>query len=152
LSLPILLALLFGSVELGNYFMNEHTVVKAVRDGARYASRQNFNNYDACAGSVADPVLSNIQTVVKQGLASGGTDLLDWTGATIDVTMSCATTADSDDYGTQTMNGIYADRVNGAPIVTVTASVPYSPVLSSFGFSGFGMTLNASQQAAVMGI
>ena len=32
---PLLLAILFGSVELGNYFMNEHELIKAVRDGAR---------------------------------------------------------------------------------------------------------------------
>jgi hypothetical protein len=37
--------------------------------------------------------------------------------------------------------------------VTVTASVPYTPVIGApLGFSGVGINLNASQQAAVMGI
>jgi Flp pilus assembly protein TadG len=152
LVLPLLLALLMGSVELGNYFMNEHVVVKAVRDGSRYASRQNFSNFTACNGSVDDPVLSNTRTVVKQGLASGGSDLIDWTGATIGVTMSCSTSATSTTYGTQNMAGIYNGRSTGAPIVTVEASVPYKPVLASFGFTGIGFTLNASQRSAVMGI
>lgn len=149
---PLLLAIMLGSVELGAYFMNEHVVVKAVREGARYAARQSFTNYDACTGDVADPVASDTQTVVEQGLASGGSDLLKWTGATISVTMSCATTADADDYGTQTMSGIYAGRASGAPIVTVTASVPYTPVLGSYGFSAFDLTIHASEKAAVTGI
>lgn len=153
LALPILLALLMGSVELGNYFMSEHVVVKAVRDGARYASRQGFSNYTDCSGgTVAAPVPANTQTVVEQGLASGGSDLLNWTGATINVTMSCATSAVSTDYGTENMAGIYTGRADGAPIVTVTASVPYRSVLGSFGFTGIGFTLNASQQSPVMGI
>jgi hypothetical protein len=50
------------------------------------------------------------------------------------------------------MSGIYKGRAGGAPIVTVTASVPYTPVLRSFGFRGVGLNLNATQQAAVMGI
>lgn len=152
LVLPMLLILLMGSFELGNYFMNEHVVVKAVRDGARYASRQGFGNYSACSGSVGDPVLSDTQTVVKQGLASGGSDLINWTGATINVNVSCSSSATSTAYGAQNMAGIYNGRSTGAPIVTVVASVPYKPLLASYGFSGVGFTLNASQQSAVMGI
>lgn len=153
LSLPLLLALLCGSVELGNYFMTEHVIVKAVRDGARYAARQSFSNYTDCSGgTVNSTVVSNTQTVVKQGLASGGSDLINWTGATIGVTMSCSTSATSTDYGTENMGGIYNDRTDGAPLVTVTASVPYYAVLGAFGFRGIGITLNASEQSAVMGI
>ena len=36
LVLPILIALMFGSFELGNYFLNQHVVTKAVRDGLRF--------------------------------------------------------------------------------------------------------------------
>ena len=39
---PLLAMIMFGAVELGKYFWDEHLVVKAVRDGARFASRQNF--------------------------------------------------------------------------------------------------------------
>jgi hypothetical protein len=137
-----------GAFELGNFFLNEHILVKAVRDGARYAARQNFSNYPSCSGSVADPLLTNTRNVVKTGLLSGGTDRLPyWTATTINVTMSCSTTA-----GGQTMSGIYRGRTSGAPIVTVSATVPYTPVLRSFGFRGTGLNLNATQQAAVMGI
>jgi len=48
------------------------------------------------------------------------------------------------------MTGIYAGRASGAPIVTVSAVVPYTPL---FGNTVFGpLTLSATQQAAVTGI
>ena len=40
----------------GNYFYNEHILVKAVRDGARYAARQDFANYDAAGAPTATVV------------------------------------------------------------------------------------------------
>ena len=148
LVLPLLLIIMFGSFEIGNYFLNEHILVKAVRDGARFAARQNFNNYSACSGAVGDPILTDTRNVVKTGVVAGGIDRLPyWTASTISVTMACTTST-----GGQTLGGIYKGRASGAPIVTVSATVPYTPVLRSFGFSGIGLNLNASQQAAVMGL
>jgi Flp pilus assembly protein TadG len=157
LVLPLLLAILFGSFELGNYFMNEHTLVKAVRDGARFAARQSFSAYPDCS-TVDSTVLSNTRNVVMNGYLSGGSVITPNISAS-DITMSvsCASTA-----GGQNMLGIYRSRLssncNGAAangcaqIVTVTAAVPYRSILGSFGFSGVGMTLNATSQAAVTGI
>ena len=154
LVLPLLLAIMFGAMEVGNYFLNEHILVKAVRDGARYAARQNFSNYSTCSGSVGNPVLADTRSVVKTGLLAGGTDrLVNWAATSISVTMSCKTTAAG-----QTMGGIYNGNRNsggtliGAPVVTVNAIVPYTPVLASIGFSAKGLKLNASQEAAVTGI
>lgn len=143
---PLLIALLFGSVELGRYFHNEHLVAKAVRDGARFAARHDFANYDACSGSPGGSVVSDTQNLVLTGLRSGGTaQLPNWAATTVTVTASCTATA-----GSQSMTGIYRGRATGAPIVTVTASVPYTPL---FGTMVFGaLTLNASQQATVTGI
>src|SRR5215217_7313983 len=42
LVLPLLLALMFGSLELGDYFLSEHVLLKGVRDGAVYAARQDI--------------------------------------------------------------------------------------------------------------
>lgn len=151
---PLLLIIMMGSFELGNYFMNEHKLVKAVRDGARFAARQNFSNYDACLGSPGGTVVADTRTLVMTGLLSGGTNKLrNWTATTVNVTMNCSATVDG-----QPMSGIYRDRkdasgtLTGAPRVTVTATVPYQSVLGSLGFSGIGLNLNASQNAAVMGI
>ena len=146
LVLPILLALLFGSVELGRYFHNEHILVKAVRDGARFAARQDFSNYTACTGAPPADVVTATRSLVMTGLLSGGSNrLANWNATTINITMSCQTTASG-----QTMSGIYRGSAGGAPIVTVSASVPYTPV---FGTMVFGsLSLNASQQATVTGI
>lgn len=145
--MPILLIILFGSVELGNYFYNEHTLIKAVRDGARFAARQSFANYTGCSGSPGGSVVADTRNVVKTGYLTGGTILTPRiTDGAISVTTSCAATA-----GGQTMSGVYYGRPNGAQIVTVSATVGYRPVLNVFGFDGAGRNLNATSQAAVNG-
>jgi hypothetical protein len=145
--LPLLLIMMFGTAELGNYFMNQHSLVKAVRDGARFAARQNFSNYTACSGSPGGTVVVDTQNVVMRGYLSGGTIITpNIQLADVSVTNSCATTV-----GGETMGGIYLGRTNGAQIVTVTAAVTYLPILGVIGFKGFGIQLNASSQAAVMG-
>jgi Flp pilus assembly protein TadG len=150
--LPLLLIIMFGSAEIGNYFMNEHSLVKAVRDGARFAARQDFGNYTACTGSPGGTVVTDTRNVVMRGYLSGGTIITPNIQATdITVTTSCTTTA-----GGQTMSGIYQGRAiggtpSGAQTVTVSANVNYLPILRAFGFSGIGLQLHASSQAAVMG-
>ena len=147
LVLPLLLVLLFGPLELGNYFMNQHTLVKAVRDGARFAARQDFTNYTACSGPPGGTVVDDTKNVVMNGVLSGGTVITPNIQASdITVTTSCRT-----DAGGQTMSGIYSGRTTGAQIVTVTASVTYRPVVSIAGFIGIGISLNASSHAAVTG-
>jgi Flp pilus assembly protein TadG len=152
LVVPLLLIIMLGSVELGNYFLNEHTLVKAVRDGARFASRQSFASYPDCS-TVDSTAQADIKNVVKYGYLSGTNVLTpNIVDADITISTSCSTTA-----GGQSMSGIYRGRTvsgvaTGAQIVTVNASVDYRSVLGSFGFSGVGLHLNASSQAAVAGI
>lgn len=151
---PLLVTILIGSVELGSYFYNEHILTKAVRDGARYAARQSFSNFD-CSGEPGGTIVNDTRELVQTSLLAGGNDrLANWDAATtISVTETCETSADPISGTTENLSGIYKNRGSGAPIITVTASVPYSPVIGApFGFSGVGINLNASQQAAVMGI
>ena len=155
---PLMLIIMFGSVELGNYFMNEHTLVEAVRDGARFAARQSFTNYTGCSGAPGGTVVADTQNVVMDGYLSGGT-IVTPNISTGDITLdvSCAASA-----GGQDMLGIYRSRFGGtcngstsngcAQIVTVTASVPYRSILGVLGFTGIGASLNASSQAVVTGI
>ena len=153
---PLMLILMFGSFELGNYFMDNHVVAKAVRDGARYAARQNISNFTGCTGAPGGTVVADTQNVVMTGLLSGGSDYLpNRSSGTISVTVDhCSTTVGS---GSTALKGIYTDIKNGsgtvvgAPVVKVDASLPYQPIIHAFGFSGLNLTLNASQQAAVMG-
>lgn len=150
LVVPLLLVLMMGPFELGNYFLNEHKLVKAVRDGARFAARQGFANYP-CGGSIGGTVVNDTRNVVMAGLVSGGSArIVNWAAPSITLTFSCSTAT-----GGQNMLGIYRTSTGtsaGAPIVTVSASVPYTPILHSYGFKGIGLNLNASQQAAVMGL
>lgn len=153
LVLPFLLSLGMGAVELGNYFLDEHRLIKAVRDGARYAARQDFSNFSGCPSTATDvgtDLTTSVENLVRTGSPSGGTDQLpNWGSATFTVQYSCDTS-----YGGETMGGIYTTHNSGnAPVVIVTASVPYEPVaLSAFGFNATSYTLNAQEQAPVLGI
>ncbi len=159
LVMPLLLIIMFGSVELGNYFLNEHSLVKAVRDGARFAARQSFLTYTGCSGAPGGSVVADTRNVVTSGYLGGGTVLTPNISPTdVDLTISCTANA-----GGQEMLGIYRSRfgttclgssANGcAQMVTVTANVDYRPVVATaFGFSGVGLQLNATSQAAVTGI
>lgn len=142
---PLLITLMFGAFELGNYFLSEHAVSKAVRDGARYASRRSFTEF-TCSTVSAD-VLDKTRNIVRTGqVANSGTPrLVGWTNsATITVSVTCNTAGG--------FTGIYTGNTTGAPVVTVSASVPYSSLFQSLGFSSTSLLLNASSQSAVMGV
>ena len=154
LVLPLLLTILIGSVELGNFFYNEHILVKAVRDGARFAGRQDFSYYSACSGSPTGTVVADTKALVRSSLRSGGTNrIANLNDGDISVVASCAVNATDDAAAVENMSGIYRGRAGGAAMVTVTASANYTPIIgAAFGFSGIGFRLNASQQSAVMGL
>lgn len=142
---PLLITLMFGAFELGNYFLSEHAVAKAVRDGARYASRRSFTEYSCSAAS--QDIVDKTQNVVRTGqVADGGTPrLTGWSDpdTTITVAVSCNTSGG--------FTGIYTGMATGAPVVTVSASVPYSSLFKMLGFSSAELLLNASSQSAVTG-
>lgn len=144
---PLLMVLMFGALEVGRYFLDEHVVAKAVRDGARYAARRNFSDYAGCA--VASDVVDKTRNLTRTGqIASGGEARLPyWTSdATITVTVACHTTA------AYSNNGIYKGSAIGAPVVTVTAAIPYDPLVGAIGLDTTGLSLNSRSQAAVAGI
>lgn len=145
LILPLLVLMLFGAIEVSYYFYNQHQVVKGVRDGARYASRQSFNNINCNSGySMPAAITTAIQEVTRTGRPSGGTARVSgWVNSNVTVTVSCPTTA--------VTTGIYAGEVN-APIITVKADVDYQSLFDGVGFLTDNYDLNASQQAAAMGI
>ncbi len=141
---PLLIGLMFGSFELGKYFLDQHVVAKAVRDGARYAARQSFTTMPCGGTPTADTQIKNL---VRTGTAaSGGTARLPyWTdAATITVTVTCDTSG--------AYTGIYTGLTGGARRVTVAATVPYTSLFGGVGFSVTGLNVVAQNQAAVMGI
>jgi len=153
LVLPLLLAILFGSIELGNYFRSEHILLKGVRSGAVYAARQDILvNYDCTAGPPTVPadVLGATRTLVRTGALSGADDLLPrWSDGSTDfsVTVSCVTAA-----GGTALAGMYIVNGGNVPVITVTANLPYSSVLGTLGLAQPNLRLQAAQQAAATGI
>lgn len=149
---PLLLVLMFGAMELGKYFWDQHIVVKAVRDGARFAARQSMTAMP-CTGSIDSTAETRIKNLVRTGTAdgTGSARLYYWTNpATITVSVSCYD--NSGGGGSTTVYaGVYNSMAN-VPRVTVSASVPYTPLVGGIGLEVAGLELNASNQAAVMGI
>lgn len=147
LSLPLLLILLFGSFELGYYFLSEHVVQKSVRDAARYASRLPMTSYPSCdpVNGVTAAAREDIQKLARTGHPEGTVARLrGWTADTMTtVTIACDTTG--------TYTGIYSDFPNGVPIVTVAAAVPYPSLFGTLGLGNPALTLNARSQSAVFG-
>lgn len=152
--LPLLLLLAFGSFDMGNYFLDSHVVQKAVRDGARYAARQPMSEYAGCAPSAA--VDTRIQNVTRTGVpaptdSDEDASRLPWWQATMGGQPTVAVTVACDTSGTYA--GIYNGLNDGAPVVTVSADVPYPSLFGMFGLMPIGpFAIKAEQEAAVMGI
>ncbi|MCM8557962.1 pilus assembly protein [Sphingomicrobium sp. GRR-S6-50] len=151
LVIPLLLLLMFGSLELGNYFYSGHRLTESVREGARYAARQGFSNFP-CGSATNATVVTDTQNIVRKGEPdTNAVDLLpNWgaSGASITVSHACVTAA-----GGQNMEGLYRNNTGGAPVVTVRARVPYQGLVGALlGFGELNLFLNADQQAAVVGL
>ncbi len=145
---PLLLLIMAGGLEVGNYFMDEHRLTKAVRDGARFAARKDFSYYSTCDAAPGGTVVTDTQNLVRTSYLSGGTDQLsNWSGGTITVTTRCST-----GNGSVVYSGLYKDMASGARMVEVSASVTHLPLLAPFGINFIGSTLNARQEAAVAGV
>ena len=140
---PMLVFLMFGTFELGRYFLDSHVVAKGVRDGARFAGRQPFTEMP-CGGPATDE--TDIKDLVRTGTTTDGAParLPYWSNpATITVTITCDSTA------AYTASGIYTNATGGARRVTVTAQVPY---VTLFGFPFGAVNVHGRSDAAVMGI
>lgn len=144
---PLLIILMFGSFELGNYFLSEHVVAKAVRDGARYAARRSFVDF-TCPNAVATDVVDKTRNITRTGqVADGGTArLVNWTvPTTVSVTLSC-TAISGGNY-----SGIYKGLAN-VPRVKVSATVPYRSLFNNLGFTASTLNLVSESEATVQGI
>ena len=154
---PLLIALMFGAFELGNYFLSEHVVIKAVRDGARYAGRLSFSNFNCTTASTNNipggTVEADTRNLVRTGQLNGGSArLAGWNDPqSISVTYDCV---DPTSIGA---SGIY-EGMNFIPVVKVATStndahrLQYRSLFNRVGLSSSTLYLNANSQSPVMGL
>ena len=147
LCLPFLMALIFGGFEAGNYVLTEHKVVKGVRDGARYAARLDFSNYDCGTPAINATAADQIRAVTRTGQADGAgkVRINGWGDDDVFVSLSCAPNTSTG------LSGIYSD-METAPRVLVSTVVPYPSILGLLGFDTSDAVVRAQAQAAVMGL
>ena len=161
---PLLLILMFGSAEMGNYFLNQHALTKQVRDGARFASRLTIEDEDYdCPDNVWDDDLApsaetQIENVVKTGTVDGtGTgrfpawmwDADNQCGSvpTVSVDPRCVSKGDAE------LSGMYSTLADdNIPVVKVTAAITYDPILSAIGINLIDQCLRAESEIPVVGL
>ncbi|MFC7536361.1 TadE/TadG family type IV pilus assembly protein [Sphingomonas sp. GCM10030256] len=149
LVMPLLTIILFGSVELGNYFWYQHVVQKGVRDGARYATREPVAAYTCPGGGVDSAAATRIKSVTRTGVLAGGTTRVPgWDDTEVTVSVDCQSGTPAGVYA----SGIYSGLPGGARKVTVSASVPYQSLWADMVYPAANIKLGAISQAAVFGI
>lgn len=148
LVLPFLLVLMFAGLEAGHFFWTEHKLVKAVRDGARYASRLEVGSLCDGATAVLDSgTEDDIQLLTRTGQitdTAATPTVPGWSADAVVVTVSCQAFVS---------DGIYNDLGGAGPIVTVASgSVPYPSIFGQLGLLTTSLNLSAKSSAAVTGI
>ena len=148
LSLPMMMVLMFGGLEAGHFFWTEHKLVKAVRDGARYAAR--LDVHSLCNGAtdvMSTTVEGDIQAVTSTGLpttANAAPKVPGWSADGVDVTVVCEGFL---------ATGIYEQLGNAGPIVTVSSgAVTYPSLFEALGVITSSFNISAESSAAVTGL
>lgn len=143
LAMPMMLVLLFGAMEAGNYFWSEQKLIQAVRDGSRYAARLNYN---ALCPTMTVATETEIKNLTRTGRLDGlaVSKLPGWENAGLQVIPGC---------GKFTSTGIYAGYGGAGAVVTIRAvGVPYRPILGTLGIIDSTYALAAEAHAPVIGL
>jgi len=148
LILPLLLALLYGSIEGGHFIWTQHKLVEAVRNGARFAGRLPIQ--ELCDGETviaSQARIAEIKLMTRTGQTGSATApalVPGWDDSEVGVAIACHAFVDT---------GIYSDLAQPGAVVTVTArSVPYPSLFGALGFINLDMRLGAKSSAPVIGI
>lgn len=131
LLLPVLVLLLFGTMEIGRAVSDYQAVVKGVRDASRYVTRLTAVTCPAAgpytlAGTAAAQAANMAMAGMVASPAATDLPLNYWTDAsTVGVIVDCIDNPLNG--GERTYGGIYAAQPF-VPKVTVTADVPLIPL------------------------
>lgn len=146
LILPLAVLMLFTTLEAGHWMYAQHQVLKGLRDGARYAARQSFDDVNCRSGpTISTAVVDATKEITRTGQLSGGSPRVSgWDAADIDVDVTCPTAAES-------QTGIF-DAAEPAPQVNVSTTTAYNSLFNGLGVITDSVNLVGKQQAVVMGI
>lgn len=151
LILPLAVLMLFTTLEAGHWLYTQHQVVKGLRDGARYAARQSFDDVNCRNGTatISTAVVDATKEITRTGQLSGGNPRVSgWDAANITVEVTCPPPLPGETEHT----GIF-DAGEPAPQVTVSvANLPYDSLFNGLGVITDSVKLRGEQQAVVMGI
>lgn len=151
LILPALVMLMFGGFEAGNFVWTQHKLVKAVREGARYAARLPVETYcdvdDPSAADFDPDAEADIKAVTLTGKlpAEGGAVAVPgMTADNVAVAPDCAAYVES---------GIYTGLGAAGPIVTVSVSgVGYPSLFAQLAGLDGSIDMAAKASAPVIGL
>jgi len=145
LMVPLMVVLLFAGMEAGYYLFTEHKVIKAVREGSRYAGRLQWSVYDCANGTIDATAAQNIRDVTRTGVPGGNVPLVPgWDDADVFVTFDCDAT---------TTTGIFqGNGTDGAPRVTVRTQTDYQSLFNGLVGIDSSAKVGATAQAVVNGI
>lgn len=153
---PMLLILMFGSVELGNFMLTQHAVTKQVRDGARYASRLTlaetgyscpatvFNDAAATADIVNVTKTGSVDGTATGRFASSFWAACPGSAQAVSVSIRCVNKA--------SYSGIYSTLDGDIPVVSVNADVAYPSLFGALGFNTTGLCIHTKSESAVYGL
>jgi Flp pilus assembly protein TadG len=126
MAVPLMLVLIFGTMEFASLLYQQHTITKGVKEAARFAARAPaIRTTNACppAGGNWTTIVSRAQAIATRDAISGSVLLPNFTASTVTITVRCA-----DATGLITSNV----ASGSIPVVRVTATVP----AQSLGFFG----------------
>ncbi len=129
LSLPLLLLVMTGVLEIGRVFYQAHMVERGLRSAALYAARNEWPLQPA-----AQTTVDNLaKTATADG--SGGYVASGWADATADLNVD--------------LSGTYVVAGNPVPIIKLTADIPFDPMLPGLlevaGFANYRIQLTHEQ-------
>lgn len=117
LAVPLMLVLIFGTMEFASLLYQQHTITKGVKEAARYAARApQIRQAGACPPTTGwTDVVGRAQNIATRDAMSGSQLLPNFTNATVTIAVRCA-----DATGLITSN----QAAGTIPVVRVTATVP----------------------------
>lgn len=152
LILPFVLTLMFGGMDAGYFMYTEHKVIEAVRDGARYGSRQSVT--DVCPNTATNyaATVARIALLTRTGqIASDSARPVvpGWSdNSQVTVTIACNTYLSTGIYST--LGSTVGPQ--GATITVAATNLTYPSILGNLGLANLTWPLHGRASTAVIGI